>query len=190
MRKGMVLVLLAAVIVLSGCQYFKGKEAAVPQTFSNVSVVTAYSPSATFPRGSTYAFVKLADETDLSDEAAIVQQRIEKALTAELKKKGYKASQGTEVDFFVVYTVGLRQEVNVLLAKSKKEGNQWMAAVVAPQNYVNGALLVEVIDAKKMEPTWVGVFNADVGLIKVDEQAKGERVAYAVQNVLKTFPPK
>jgi len=190
MRKGIVLVVLAAMMVVGGCQLWQGKEAAVPSTLSNVSVVTAYQPSAQFPRGSTYAFVKLASDEDMSDAAAAIDQRLQKAFAAELKSKGYKPSKGADTDLFVVYTLGIRQQVDVLLAKSKEPGREWIAAVVAPQNYVNGALLVEVIDGKKMEPAWLGVFNADVGLVTVDDKAKDERVAYAVKNVLKTFPPK
>jgi len=46
-----------------------------------------------------------------------------------------------------------------------------------------------MIDAKSMEPVWLGVFNADITLASVSEQEKQERVNYAVRELLKPFPP-
>jgi hypothetical protein len=37
---------------------------------------------------------------------------------------------------------------------------------------------------------WLGIFNVDVRLVAVDEQAKRERVSYAVHELLKTVPLK
>ena len=59
-----------------------------------------------------------------------------------------------------------------------------------PNDYVTGALLVQIIDAKSMEPVWLGAFNADMTLTSVSEQEKQERVGYAVHELLKNFPPK
>lgn len=120
----------------------------------------------------------------------MIDQRIKTALSAELKKKGYKAGEYENVNFFVVYALGLQQQIDVLVAKSKVEGNEWITAVVAPNDYVNGALVVQVIDAKSMEPVWLGVFNADVALKSVSEPEKQERVKFAVGELLKSFPPK
>jgi len=46
--------LLATVMIAGGCQ---SDQKAQPQTLSNVSVRTSYSPNAKFPAGSQYAFV-------------------------------------------------------------------------------------------------------------------------------------
>jgi hypothetical protein len=59
-----------------------------------------------------------------------------------------------------------------------------------PNDYVTGALLVQVIDAKTLEPVWLGVFNADITIASVSEKEKQERVGYAVQKLLTAFPPK
>ena len=58
------------VIAVSGCSY--EKKADVPQTLSNVSVITASVPLPKFPAGSKYAFVKFASESDLDGEAAMI----------------------------------------------------------------------------------------------------------------------
>jgi len=90
----------------------------------------------------------------------------------------------------VVYTLGLQHEIEVLIGKSKVQGNEWITSVVAPNDYVSGALLVQMIDAKKMEPVWLGVFNADVALVSISERDKQERAGFAVRELLKQFPPK
>ncbi len=186
MKKNLIFLILAAVIVLSGCHF--GKKDNVPQTLSNVNVTTSCSPAAKFPSGSKYAFVAFAANQEQSDEVGQIDRRIQNALSEELKKKGFKPGEYTDINFFVAYTFGLQQQIDVLVAKSKEQGNEWISVVVAARDYVNGAMLVQVIDAKSMEPVWLGVFNADIQLASVDEQTKQERVGYAVRQLLRTFP--
>jgi hypothetical protein len=187
MKKGFVHFVLAAVIVLGGCH---SDNKPVPQTLSNVNVTTSYSSAAKFPAGSNYAFVTFASDEGRSDEADQIDRRIQKALSDELKKKGYKPGEYANINFFVAYTFGLQQQIDVLIGKSKVQGNEWISVVTTAKDYVNGALLVQIIDAKSMEPVWLGVFNADIRLVSVSEQAKRERVGYAVRELLKAFPPK
>jgi hypothetical protein len=187
MKKGFIYFILAAVIFFGGCNF--GKKA-VPSTLSNVNVRTSYSPSAKFPTGSNYAFVTFAANEGRGDEADQIDQRIQKALSDELKKKGYKPGEYANINFFVAYTFGLQQQIDVLIGKSQAQGNEWISVVAMPKDYVNGALLVQIIDAKSMEPVWLGVVNADIRLASVGERAKRERVGYAVKELLKAFPPK
>jgi hypothetical protein len=187
-RVTMGLLLVLCVLVMSGCN--SEKKSAVPQTFSNVNVVTAHSSAVQYPAGSKYAFVTYAADSDQKGEVALIDQRIQTALTDELKKKGYKPGEYSDVNFFVAYTFGLQQQIDVLVGKSKVQGNEWITAIVTPSDYVSGAVLVQIIDAKSMEPVWLGVINADVKLVAVSEKAKRERVGYAVRELLKNFPPK
>lgn len=188
MVKRIVFYSLILAIIAGGCSQSKKNQ--MPQTFSNVSVRTSYNPSAQFPAGSKYAFVKFAADTEQKDELALIDKRLQKALTNELKKKGYTPSEYTDIGFFVAYTIGLQQQIDILIAKSKSQGNEWISAVAVPKDYVSGALLVQVIDARSLEPVWLGVFNADVALDSIDENQKQQRVGYAVSELLKTFPPK
>jgi hypothetical protein len=187
MKKGCVYFFLAAVIIVGGC-YSENKP--VPPTLSNVNVTTSCSPAAKFPAGSGYAFVTLASDEGRGDAADQIDRRIQKALSDELKQKGYKPGEYANINFFVAYTFGLQQQIEVLVGKSKVQGNEWISMVTTAQNYVNGALLVQVIDAKSMEPVWLGVVDADIRLVSVSERAKQERVRYAVRELLKAFPQK
>ncbi len=188
MAKTIVTIILAAVLFISGCNM--EKKSAVPQTFSNVGVRVSSSPEAKFPKGSKYAFIESASDSELTPEAAMIKHRIKTALTTELKKKGYKPGETGDVDFMVACALAVQHEVEVLMAESKEKGNEWMVAIVTPNDYVTGALLVEMIDAKTMKPVWLGAFNADVTLTSVSEKEKQERVTYAVHELLREFPPK
>jgi hypothetical protein len=181
-------IMLAAVISVGGCS--QEKKTPVPQTLSNVSVRTSYSPDAKFPAGSTYAFVTFASEGEQDPEVAKLDQRIQTALSNELKKKGFKPGDYADVRFFVAYTFVAQHQIDILIGKSKVQGNEWISALVVPNDYVSGALLVQMIDAQTMEPVWLGAFNADLSLASVNDQQKQERVNYAVHELLKPFPPK
>jgi hypothetical protein len=187
MKKRFVCFILTAGITLGGCI---SENKTVPQTLANVNVKTSYSSAAKFPSGSNYAFVTFASDEGRGDVADQIDRRIQKALSDELKKKGYKPGEYSDINFFVAYTFGLQQQFDVLMGKSQVQGNEWISVVTTANKYVNGALLVQIIDAKSMEPVWLGVVNADIRLVSVSEQAKRERVGYAVRELLKAFPPK
>lgn len=188
MQERILYIILTVVVLAAGCNL--GKNPPPPSTFANTAVRTSYNPSSKFPAGAKYAFVQFASDDQKDSELGMIDQRLKSALSAQLKKKGYKAGEYEGIDFFVVYALDIQQQIDILVAKSKVEGNAWIAAVVAPNDYVNGALVVQMIDAKSMQPVWVGVFNANVELKSVSEQEKQQRVQYAVSELLKSFPPK
>ena len=188
MKYGFGILVLITMMIICGCA--ANRQTTAPSTLSNVGVRTSFSPAAQFPRGSHYAFVQFASASDRSEEEARIEQRLRTSLSNELKSKGYKPGEYSDIDFFVVYTLGLQHEIEVLIGKSKVQGNEWITALVAPNDYVSGALLVQMIDAKKMEPVWLGVFNADVALVSISERDKQERADFAVRELLKQFPPK
>ena len=55
----------------------------------------------------------------------------------------------------MTYTLQVQQEMDIFVGKSKVEGNEWIA-VWWCQLIMSAALLVQVIDAKNMEPVWLG----------------------------------
>jgi hypothetical protein len=185
--KQIILPVISVLIWVGGCSL--DKQTAVPQTLSNVSVRTSCDPAAKFPAGSKYAFVQFAEEEVQEPEVVLIEKRIEMAVSGELKKKGYKPGEYNEISFFVVYSLTLQHEIDVLVGKSKVQGNEWISAIVVPNDYVSGALLVQILNPKTMEPIWLGVFNADIVIASVSEREKQERVDYAVRELLRQFPP-
>ncbi len=187
MKSLKICIILMVVVLAAGCGL--DTKSNPPSTFTSAVVRTSYNSSCKLPAGAKYAFVQFASDTQEDSEWTMIDQRLKTALSAELKKKGYKAGEYEGIDFFVVYAVDIQQQIDILIAKSEVQGNEWIAAVAAPNDYVHGALVVQMIDAKSMQPVWVGVFNAEVELKSVSEKEKQQRVGYAVRELLKSFPP-
>ncbi len=184
MKNSVLWILSAAALVIAGCN-----KDATPQTLSGIRVKASSSPAAKFPAGSRYAFVQFAGDAALEGEEGAIDKRIRTALAEELKTKGYKPGSYSDIAFFVAYSLKVQQEIDVLAGISGQPGNEWVAIILTPEDYVGGALFVQVIDAKKMTPVWAGIFNANIELTKVSEREKKQRVGYAVRELLKTFPP-
>ncbi len=176
--------ILAAVILIGAC-----RKNTPPKTLSNMNVKTSSSPEARFPAGSQYALVKQTFDMSQQGEAAAINQRIQTALTNELAAKGYNAGNPAEADFFVGYSLKVQQEMDDLMGLSKEQGNEWMAAILSPEGYASGAFFVQIVNARKKKPVWMGVFNAEISLAEVSEQKKQARIAYAVRELLKSFSP-
>jgi hypothetical protein len=177
-------IILAAVIWAGGCD-----KDTPPKTFSNMNVKMSSNPEVKFSVGSQFALVKQAFDLSQNDDAAMINQRIQTALANELTAKGYKASDPADADFFVGYSLKVQQEMDDLMIISKEQGNEWIAAILSPEGYAGGALFVQIVDARKKIPVWLGVFNAEISLSTVSEEKKQERVAYAVRELLKSFSP-
>jgi hypothetical protein len=60
---------------------------------------------------------------------------------------------------------------------------------LSPEGYASGAFFVQIVNARKKKPVWMGVFNAEISLAEVSEQKKQARIAYAVRELLKSFSP-
>jgi hypothetical protein len=156
-------------MVICGC-------AAVKKTLRELFIVGGVRKSFSLPRfsrGSHYAFVQFAAAVTAVKRGQI-EQRLRTSLSNELKSKGYKPGEYSDIDFFVVYTLGLQHEIEVLIGKSKVQGNEWITALVAPNDYVSGALLVQMIDAKKMEPCG-GCVKAIVALVSIARPTNTKR---------------
>ena len=50
--------------------------------------------------------------------------------------------------------------------------------------------MLEVSDARTGRTVWSAIWNANIALDEVSDQHKQERIVYAVEQLLKTFPPK
>ena len=182
MQNKILLVVLAAVVLIGAC-----KKNTPPKTFSKMNIKTSSSPEAKFPAGSQYALVKQTFDLSQHDEAAAINQRIQTALTNELAAKGYKTGDLADADFLVGYSLKVEQEMDDLMGLSKEQGNEWIAAILSPEGYAGGAFFVQIVDARKKKPVWMGVFNAEISLAEVSEQKKQDRVAYAVRELLRSF---
>ncbi len=185
MKKVTLWISLVTAILIGGCN-----KNTSPKTFSNMDVKTTYSTAANYPAGTGYAIVNLPSAVDPDSEEARIEQRIQTALANELTSKGYKPVNAAEAQFYVAWSLQVKQDIDVLAGMSDEPGNEWIAVILTPEEYVGGALMVQIMDARKKMPVWLGVFNANVELTDVGEQEKKERIAFAMRELLKSFPPK
>ena len=186
MSKLNVIVFVAVILMLSGCN---SNQAVKPATISDISVVTTYDPQVKIPRSGVYVFVRMEPE-NLTPEATLISKRIRAALKDEFKAKGYKPYKDSKVDLLVDYTIVAQQSVNIIAQRSQVAGREWMTVVGVPDNFITGSVVVDIMDAKALEPVWRGVVNANIATAPVSEEEKQKRVKYAIQQLLRTFPPK
>ncbi|MHC4553071.1 MAG: DUF4136 domain-containing protein, partial [Planctomycetota bacterium] len=69
-------------------------------------------------------------------------------------------------------------------------GEEWITVVGMPDDFIEGALVVDVIDYTNLRTVWRGVCHVNIALLEVSETEKQQRVQYAVKKLLETFPPK
>jgi hypothetical protein len=181
-----VFVFIAVVLMLSGCN---PNQAVRPATMSDLSVMTAYDPEVKIPRSGVYVFMR-TEPQNLTPEATLISKRIRMALKDEFKAKGYKSYKDSKVDLLVDYTIVAQQSVSILAKRSQVAGREWMTVVGVPDNFIKGSIVVDIMDGKALKPIWRGVVNADIATAPVSEEEKQKRVKYAIQQLLKTFPPK
>jgi hypothetical protein len=187
-RKLNVIVLLVAIVIISGC--IPNQDVNVkPATMSDIAIVTTYAPQVKIPRSGVYVLVRTEPE-NLTSQDALISNRIRTALKDEFKAKGYKYYDDSNLDLLVDYTIVAQQSVSILAQRSQVAGREWMTVVGVPDNFITGSVVVDIIDPKTFEPIWRGLINANIATAPVSEEEKQKRVKYAIQKLLNTFPPK
>ena len=177
---------LLAVVTIGGCT----KTLEQPASMSDIQVVTTYAPQAAFPKSASYAFLRQRPEQEAgSDEAKVIIRRLRDAIKGELASKGYKQAKG-EIDYIVDYLLVAQYSMSILAERSEIQGEEWISVVGVPDDFVQGALVIDVIDTATLKPVWRGLCNANIALDEVSDEEKNQRAGYAVQELLKTFPPK
>ena len=177
---------IVAIMIVSGCS----TSVEQPASMSAIQVITTYAPQAAFPKSASYAFLRQRPEQEAgSDEAKVIIRRLRDAIKGELASKGYKQAKG-EIDYIVDYLLVAQYSMSILAERSEIQGEEWISVVGVPDDFVQGALVIDVIDTATLKPVWRGLCNANIALDEVSDEEKNQRAGYAVQELLKTFPPK
>jgi len=123
----------------------------------------------------------------LGVDYAAMDNRIRMAVAKELTAKGFQYGMTKDVRYHVSCDVVMDREFEERVLGWSDE--DWIRSLKR-KGYVRGAMVIQFRNVDSPEPIWVGIFNSNVVLREVSEQAKNERVAYAVSRLLKDFPPK
>jgi len=180
-------VLLFVIFISFGCH---SDQLANPASMSDITVATTYDPQINIPQKGFYAFIGMAlEQENLNSESAQIQKRITTALGGELKAKGYKPYKNGKMDLLIDYTVVAQHSINIFAERTEADGSEWLSVVGVPDKFIEGAVVVDIINPKTLKPIWRGVVNANVATTPASEAEKEARAKYAMQQLMKTFPP-
>ena len=139
-----------------------------------------------FPTSGSYAFVSFLPEPEENTEEIIMMERIiRQNVQRELAKKGYSIGQSGGVKFLVDYDLLMQRDIYLLAQRSRVAGMEWVDVVGYADDFVQGALLLEIIDPKTMHPIWRGVCNANVALGVPTDEERRRRAKYVISELLK-----
>lgn len=159
---------------------------------SSVRVATDYDTKADFNQYKTFAFYKTGiDKAPISD---LDKKRIMRAVEAELTAKGMTKSSNPDV--LVSLFTKSRERINI---NDNNFGwgfgygwdwNPWMwngANRLNVNQYTEGTLFLDILDAKKKELVWQGI---GTGALKVSNMEKREaRIKEFVKEIMSKYPP-
>jgi len=172
-------VLTAVVLVASACS-------------SGISVRTDFDPAANFSSYRTFAWMPLPQNTDYRLNNDLVDGRIRSAIENQLQAKGYQLGPVEGADFKVGYHAALEGKMDVRTINSYYGYGWEQWSTISPQTYVDeyteGTLVVDVVDAKSNELVWRGSGQGEVRE-RADPDERTRRINNAIAKILAEFPP-
>jgi hypothetical protein len=159
---------------------------------SSVKVATDYDTKADFSNYQTFAFYKPGiDKAPISD---LDKKRIMRAIEAELTAKGMEKSSTPDV-LVSIFTKS-RERINV---NDNSAGwgwgfgwgwNPWMwggAGRLNVNQYTEGTLFIDIIDANKKELIWQGIGSGALAFKNIEK--RDARIKEFVKEILEKYPP-
>jgi hypothetical protein len=170
--------------------------AAIASSCSSIKVSSDYDRNANFTSYKTYSFTQEAVALPVDD---INRTRILDAVSNELAAKGFTKAEQSDVLIDLNLTAAQKQTATATSsgpgyygyggAYRYGWGGGFTTTTINVQNYLEGTLFVDMVDASKKQLVWQG---RAVGTI--DEKATPERreknINYAVKQIFTTYPPK
>ncbi|WP_159021657.1 DUF4136 domain-containing protein [Formosa sp. L2A11] len=164
----------------------------VASSCNSIKVASDYDKTTTFDQYKTYAFYKTGiDKAEIND---IDKRRILHAIEAELTAKGFVKSENP--DLLISIFTKAREQVNVYNNNTMGFGRYGYGWGWSPyyNNFnsmsvsrsTEGALYIDLIDAKKKELVWQGLGS---GVLNDNINKKEERIQEFVSKILSNYPP-
>lgn len=172
------LAIAAVVAILAGCT-------------PGIRVHTVQSPSAHFDRYRTLAFALESSPPPrfgTSSQTAGVEAEVARAAKDFLREKGYEPVEAAPADLTIRISVGRRTRERTALTPAPSAP----ARIAGPigdeeENYIEGAVVIEAVDAQTGESVWHGSVRVDV---EPGDSDRAQRVHQVVGELLKSFPPR
>jgi len=150
-------------------------------------------PSVDLAAFRSFAWRPAAGVAGAEEPMRLLDTRIQKAITAELVRRGY-TEDAAAPDFHVTYETAVSDKVRSSPVRfgigmgsfGGNVGGSVNMGTPSIQNYQEGELVVRVIDAKTNREAWYGTVSGKVDKAQLDDAAVARAVAIALQD----FPPR
>jgi Domain of unknown function (DUF4136) len=164
-----------------------------------------FDRSTNFGTYKTYAWLSEKQEKtgDRRADSSTVDMRIRIAVGTQLRLKGYQTRSDGRPDFFVTYSIGLKDSSPTVSSQYFSEGmaghpflhsadtrpvRDTTPSISDGHSYLTGTLLIDVIDAASQKLVWRGTAAGEVDQGLTSAQ-RDERTKAIVQKILAHFPP-
>lgn len=172
---------------------------------STITVSQRHDESENFTRFRSYAWMEEAKVSGtLPFDEPAARRTIKREVEKELHYKGFRIAPVDEADFLIGYQVALDRQLSANDVATNYEFNQIETdpnligtvqtdSSARPQTYIRtydqGALILNIADAKTKELVWWSSAQAEVNA--TDSAAvRQKRITKAVGKLLENFPPK
>jgi|SRR5688572_19664747 len=160
---------------------------------SSIKISSDFDHHANFEAYKTYAFAKEAEHLPIDE---INRKRLIEAISRELTAKGFSKSKQPDVWVDMFVTQELKQTATATSSPNYSGGGyrySWgggfSATTINVENYVQGTLFVDIVDASNKQLVWQGR-----GVKTLDADAtpaqREKNINYAVKQIFTRYPPK
>lgn len=156
---------------------------------SSVSVKHDYDSQADFASLQTFDWMSRPEQVPAMARP-LMDKRIKNAVTSRLVSKGLR--QSSNPDFLIAYHAGVQDKIDVetwgysYARRGRFYG--WSGTHVDVQQYKQGTLVLDFVDAESKELVWRGVATGAVPDNPTPEKMD-KKVNEAVAKILEKFPP-
>lgn len=176
--------LLTAVLAGAGC--------------SSMQITSDHAPAVDFQSLSRYGWLPdpRPKTGDPRLDSSLLDQRVRRAVDAQLAARGYPEVSADEADFLVTYHAALESKLDVdTIYRTYGYGYGWGRGYgpaevdTVVRQYEQGTLLLDFVDPKTRKLIWRGSASAEITPDSTPEKRQ-ERINEAVARMLERFPPR
>jgi len=160
---------------------------------STPQVASDFDASANFASYQSYSWVRGGPQSGTN---ALLHQRVQDAIDAELARRGYSRVDSASAQFAIDFTLGSRDRVETsdfgdfgpyYPAYGRAYRYGWARPYSAPEieTVTDGTLIVDIYDARSKRPVWNGRATREISSSSISDSD----IATAVAAVLAKFPP-
>ena len=154
-----------------------------------VRVDSDYDETVDFSSYETFGWLPQPRNAPRNDQINdILDNRIKRAIEAEIVADGYQKNQRGRPDLYVVYHTATERKIDRTYIERwgyNRRGQPRRRGAVRVESYKEGTLIIDLVDAERRELVWRGTATGAVSdLTQTDKKLFG-----AVERIFEAFPP-